>query len=156
MRIKKGKILLEVIYNIFLWIVFYTTTINNIDEQYARSLFLFYIPIIYQEGFIIHNLIEKDYKKKEESKKRKNLKVKNDIVTSIILGTVFWVNVLFVIISALRFFQALAYLTLEKNGVLLYTLGIHKYGFLMKKDTMFLMVLGFLIVISCLNCLEEE
>ena len=96
MRIKKGKILLEVIYNIFLWIVFYTTTINNIDEQYARSLFLFYIPIIYQEGFIIHNLIEKDYKKKEESKKRKNLKVKNNIFYN--SWYLFWVNVLFVII----------------------------------------------------------
>ena len=137
MKIKKGKIILELIYNVFLWTVFYITTIESPDEQYAKSLFLYYIPIIYQEGFIIYNLLEE-----EKKNGRKN-------------NVLFAINAVFVGFLSSRFIQALCYLAVEKNQKFLYTLGIAKFGFSVQREDIFLIILGSTVVVTFFNCSEE-
>ena len=138
MKVKKGKILLEIIYNIFLWSIFYMTSINATDEQYAKNLFLCYIPIIYQEGFIIFAILEEEKKGNKKS------------------SWVYYINVIFTTIIALRFIQAICYMIVEKNNNILYTFGIVKFGWLFSKENILLLILCCTIVVTLTNCCEAE
>lgn len=114
------------------------TSINATDEQYAKNLFLYYIPIIYQEGFIIFAILEEEKKGNKKS------------------SWVYYINVIFTTIIALRFIQAICYMIVEKNNNILYTFGIVKFGWLFSKENILLLILCCTIVVTLTNCCEAE
>ncbi|BBA51893.1 hypothetical protein FV113G1_22430 [Fusobacterium varium] len=137
MKVRRGKIILEIFYNIFLWAVFYLTTKDKDSERYAINLCLYYIPVFYQEGFIIYELLEQE---RETSKK----------------NTIHYLlNCAGIFILFLQSIQVSCYLLVEKNEEMLYSLGIATFNYPINKETLLLIPLGIITILACSNCLEN-
>lgn len=137
MKIKKGKILLEFIYNLFLWQILYLTSIIALPEEYAKNLLLYYLPIAYQGGFVLNGILEQERKYGK----------KNTLL--------FWLNTFGLIFIGSRFSQAFLYLIIAKNEKMLYSLGIIELGIQLNRECLLYIALIVTMILSFANCIEE-